>query len=125
MWCLMNASRLYFSPDFRRIKALAAILGSLVLSSSHLPGQEQSAPVAPAAVKEPAPPKVVDQESFSVIGVSIRTSGEKEAGGNGEIPALLTRAMQDGTLERIPNRADDKILAVYTDFASNRKGEYT
>jgi len=67
----------------------------------------------------------VEQQSFSVIGVSIRTSGEKEAAGNGKIPAQWTRVTQDGTLERIPNRADDKILVAYADFASNHKGGYT
>jgi predicted transcriptional regulator YdeE len=81
--------------------------------------QAQSPAAAPAA------PKVEDQPSFAVVGVSVHTSGAKEAGGNGEIPALWTRAMQDGTFERIPNAADNKILAIYTDYSSDPNGEYT
>ncbi|HEX3472896.1 MAG TPA: GyrI-like domain-containing protein [Silvibacterium sp.] len=69
--------------------------------------------------------KIEDHESFAVIGVSVRTSHWKEAGGNGEIPNMWSRAMQDGTFDRIPNRADHNIVAVYTDYTSNQNGEYT
>ena len=33
--------------------------------------------------------------------------------------------MQDGTFDRIPNRADSNLVAVYTDYASDQNGEYT
>jgi predicted transcriptional regulator YdeE len=117
----MKASRLYLSWHVRRITAYSALFGLLILSVSHLYSQGPSPSTSPA----PTPVKVEDEPSFTVIGVSVRTSGEKEAAGTGEIPGVWMRAMQDGTFERIPNRADDKILAVYTDFASDRKGEYT
>jgi predicted transcriptional regulator YdeE len=73
----------------------------------------------------PSSAKAEDQPSFAVIGVSVRTDNRKEAGGNGEIPSMWGRAMQDGTFDRIPNRADSNIVAVYTDYASDQNGEYT
>lgn len=33
--------------------------------------------------------------------------------------------MQEGVLQKIPNKADENIYAVYTDFANKRSGEYS
>ncbi len=33
--------------------------------------------------------------------------------------------MQQGTTEKIPNRADQNLLAVYTDYENDQNGEYT
>ena len=94
--------------------AIAASIGLTALGS-YAGAQSASTPAA----------KVEEQQSFAVLGVSVRTSGQKEAGGKGEVPALWTRSLQDGTFERIPNRTDDKMLAVYTDFAGDQTGAYT
>jgi len=56
---------------------------------------------------------------------SIRTTNEKEAGGNGEIPQLWQRVMQQGLLENVPHRADNNLTVVYSDYASDSNGEYT
>jgi predicted transcriptional regulator YdeE len=69
--------------------------------------------------------KVEEQKSFSVIGLAVRTNNQQEATGQGEIPRLWQRFMQEGTADKIPNRADQNLLAVYTDYESDQTGEYT
>lgn len=57
-------------------------------------GQQPSAPAAPAATPTTAPavsataPKIENQESFTVVGLTVRTNNAAEAGGQGQIPAL-------------------------------------
>jgi predicted transcriptional regulator YdeE len=113
----MKPVRFQLSFDTRRAAGLLAIAASIGLTApgSHASAQSASAPTA----------KVEEQQSFAVIGVSVRTSGQKEAGGNGQVPALWARSLQDGTFERIPNRTDEKMLAVYTDFDGDQTGVYT
>src|SRR5271155_181874 len=69
--------------------------------------------------------KVEEQKSFSVIGVAVRTNNKQEAGGQGEIPKLWQRSMQQGTANKIPNRADQNLIVVNTDYESDQNGEYT
>jgi predicted transcriptional regulator YdeE len=64
-------------------------------------------------------------ESFLVIGVEARTTNEREMSGQGAIGALWGRLMKDALLERIPNRVDDRIVAVYSDYENDRDGEYS
>lgn len=64
-------------------------------------------------------------EGFSVIGIEVRTSNKREASRGGAIPQQWERFFKEGMLERIPHRADRNILALYTDYASDRNGEYT
>jgi predicted transcriptional regulator YdeE len=70
-------------------------------------------------------PKVVKQDSFTVVGVSARTTNAKEATADGVIGKQWGRLMQEGLLAKIPNKADGNIVAVYTDYASDKVGEYT
>lgn len=70
-------------------------------------------------------PKTVKQDGFTVIGISARTSNAKEMTPQGEIGPMWGRLMQEGLLEKIPNKADRNIVAVYTDYASDHNGEYT
>jgi predicted transcriptional regulator YdeE len=69
--------------------------------------------------------KAEEQKSFNVIGLAVRTNNKTEATGQGEIPKLWQRFMQQGTADRIPNRADQNLIVVYTDYESNETGEYT
>lgn len=71
------------------------------------------------------PVKVEEQKAFSVIGLAVRTNNKAEATGQGEIPKLWQRFMQESTADKIPNRADQDLLAVYTDYESDQTGEYT
>jgi predicted transcriptional regulator YdeE len=70
-------------------------------------------------------PRVVQQAGFTVVGISARTSNAKEMTADGVIGKQWGRLMQDGLLNRIPNRTDKAIVAVYTDYASDHNGEYT
>jgi predicted transcriptional regulator YdeE len=71
------------------------------------------------------PVKVEQQKAFSVIGLAVRTNNKAEATGQGEIPKLWQRFMQESTANKIPNRADQDLLAVYMNYESDQTGEYT
>jgi predicted transcriptional regulator YdeE len=69
--------------------------------------------------------KVVHRSSFSVIGIELRTSNAKEASGDGVIGKQWAKFFQDDTLGKIPNKAGSNIYALYSDYSSDRKGEYS
>jgi CubicO group peptidase (beta-lactamase class C family)/predicted transcriptional regulator YdeE len=69
--------------------------------------------------------KVIEQDGFTVIGITARTSNAKEMTPDGEIGKHWMRIFQEGVLGKIPNKADASIVAVYTDYASDHNGEYT
>jgi CubicO group peptidase (beta-lactamase class C family)/predicted transcriptional regulator YdeE len=70
-------------------------------------------------------PKVVDQDGFTVIGITARTTNAKEMTPDGVIGKQWMRIFQEGVLGKIPNKADASIIAIYTDYASDHNGEYT
>ena len=70
-------------------------------------------------------PKIVQQDGFTVIGITARTSNAKEMTADGIIGKQWGRLFQEGILEKIPNKADSSIVAVYTGYASDHNGEYT
>ncbi len=70
-------------------------------------------------------PKLVHVEGFTVIGIAARTSNAREASPDGVIGKQWQRLMSEGLLAKIPNRADGNIIALYTDYASDKDGEYT
>src|SRR3954471_7334149 len=69
--------------------------------------------------------RIVHCDAFTVIGVEVRTSNAKEMGPGGNIPALWQQFFQDGVAEKIPNKNGRTIFAVYTNYASDRNGEYS
>lgn len=77
----------------------------------------QTVPVAPTV-------KVGQQDSFTVVGLTVRTTNDKEAGGQGEIPQLWQSVMQDDKLSQVPNRVSDDLVVVYSDYATDSSGEY-
>ena len=70
-------------------------------------------------------PKVVSQAEFTVVGIAARTSNAREATADGVIGKQWERLMKEGVLAKIPNKVDSAIVAVYTDYASDKDGEYT
>ncbi len=64
-------------------------------------------------------------DSFNVVGISVRTSNAQEMGGTGEIAQLWKRFRDEEVLVRIVNRADARVVAVYSDYESDRNGMYT
>ena len=70
-------------------------------------------------------PKIVERDGFMVIGIAARTSNAKEMTSEGVIGKQWGRLFQEGILGKIPNKADQNIVALYTDYASDHDGEYT
>lgn len=66
----------------------------------------------------------VNIKDFKLIGISIRTCN---AGGQAaqEIGALWGRFMAEGIQEKIPNKVDQEILSLYTDYEGDHTQPYT
>jgi predicted transcriptional regulator YdeE len=86
--------------------------------------QNASPPAASAASAASSAAKIDDQNAFIVVGITVRTNNTKEVGGQGEIPQLWQNAMQNGTLDQIQNKADNGLMVVYSDYASDNTGDY-
>ena len=70
-------------------------------------------------------PNIVEQPGFLFIGVAARTTNAKEMSGEGVIADQWERVMAGGIIEQIPNRTDNGVIAMYTDYESDANGEYT
>jgi len=66
-----------------------------------------------------------DLPGFLVIGIEARTTNSKEVTADGIIPKQWQKFFQEGTLAKIPGRVGSNIYALYTDYASDRNGEYS
>jgi predicted transcriptional regulator YdeE len=62
---------------------------------------------------------------FLIIGIEVRTTNAKEATADGVISRQWQIFFQEGILAKIPNKIGPNIYAVYTDYASDRNGEYS
>ena len=69
--------------------------------------------------------KIVIVDAFDVVGIKCRTNNANEALGKGCIGQQWEHLMSEGLLRKIPGRADNNIVAVYTDYASDKDGDYT
>ncbi|NOU47990.1 MAG: AraC family transcriptional regulator [Bacteroidales bacterium] len=63
-------------------------------------------------------------KKFSVIGISVRTTNENGQAGN-DITALWNKFMSEDILEKIPNKIDNSIYCVYTDYEKDHTKPYT
>lgn len=70
-------------------------------------------------------PEIAQIRGFTVVGISGRTNNAKEMTTDGVIGKLWGRLMHENLLAKIPNRSDENIIAVYTDYASDHRGDYT
>jgi len=77
------------------------------------------------AAQEPPKPTPSDQATFDVIGIAAQTNNATEANADGQIPKLWQRLFMEGVLNRIPDRSDESIIAVYTKYATDENGDYT
>ena len=77
------------------------------------------------ALAQSGGPKVVHQDEFSIVGIETRTSGENEISGEGVIGAHWQKFYQERIAEKVPNRVDDNIYAVYTKYSRDRMGGYS
>ncbi len=63
-------------------------------------------------------------QKFSVIGISVRTSNENGKAGQ-DIPALWNKFMTEGIAEQIPNKIDNSIYCIYTEYEKDHTKPYT
>jgi predicted transcriptional regulator YdeE len=63
-------------------------------------------------------------QKFHVIGISVRTSNENGQSAK-DIPALWNKFMSEGILQQIPNKIDDTIYCLYTDYEKDHTKPYT
>jgi predicted transcriptional regulator YdeE len=70
-------------------------------------------------------PEIVEQKEFSLIGIEARTNNAREMTNAGIIPRQWNKFFAEGIPSSIPHQVDPTIYAVYTDYASDRKGDYT
>jgi predicted transcriptional regulator YdeE len=72
-----------------------------------------------------ANPRAVQQEGFTVVGIAVRTSNAEQTKPERPIGKQWERLFKEGVLAAIPNKADGNIVALYTEYASDKDGEYT
>ncbi len=70
-------------------------------------------------------PKAVQQDGFTLVGIAVRTSNAEQMTPARPIGKQWERFMGEGLLATIPNKADGKIVALYSEYASDKDGEYT
>ena len=71
-------------------------------------------------------PKVLEEKGFIVVGIEALTTNAKEMSGEGIIGKQWARFVQENLAAQIQNKADSSsVLAVYSDYASDKDGEYS
>lgn len=66
----------------------------------------------------------VNIEPFHVIGISVRTTNENNQAAK-DIVDLWGRFMKDKVMEAIPNKIDNTVYSIYTDYESDHTKPYT
>lgn len=66
----------------------------------------------------------VNLNAFHIIGISVRTSNANGQTGT-DIGALWNKFMSEGIAEKIPNKLEDSIYSIYTDYAGDYTQPYT
>lgn len=97
----------------RRCSLLLIALPALVLTLSVLVGGDEMNLIK------------LHVDKFTVAGLEARTSNAQEATGDGPISKLWGRLHSDNFLAQLPNRVDSRIVAVYSDYQSDKDGPYT
>jgi predicted transcriptional regulator YdeE len=68
--------------------------------------------------------QTVKIEPFNFIGISIRTTNENGQASK-EIAELWGKFMSESILEKIPNKVDNEIYSLYTDYEGDHTKPYT
>lgn len=66
----------------------------------------------------------VNLSYMKMIGITVRTSNASGASAT-DIPTLWNRFMSEEVLLKIPNRINDRIYCIYTDYESDHTKPYT
>ncbi len=68
--------------------------------------------------------KNVKIEPFKVIGIAVRTTNENGQAGK-DIPVLWEKMINEDILNSIPNKVDNTIYSIYTDYEKDHTKPYT
>lgn len=68
--------------------------------------------------------QTVKIQPFNIIGISIRTTNENGQASK-EIAELWGKFMSERILEKIPNKVDNEIYSLYTDYEGDHTKPYT
>lgn len=63
-------------------------------------------------------------DAFNIVGIEIRTTNVDYKGAE-EIGAMWGRFLSEGILQQIPNKVDDTIYSLYTEYETDHTGAYT
>lgn len=63
-------------------------------------------------------------QKFNIIGISVRTTNENGQAAK-DIPALWHRFMTEGIANLIPNKIDETLYCMYTDYEKDHTKPYT
>lgn len=63
-------------------------------------------------------------EPFKVIGIAVRTTNENNQAAE-DIPVLWEKLMNENMVEKIPNKIDNTIYSIYTDYEKDHTKPYT
>ena len=63
-------------------------------------------------------------EPFKVIGIAVRTTNENNQAAQ-DIPVLWEKLMKENIVENIPNKIDNAIYSIYTDYEKDHTKPYT
>ena len=66
----------------------------------------------------------VNIDKFKIIGISVRTTNENGQSAT-DIGKLWNKFMSEGIIEKIPNKIDNTIFSIYTDYESDHTKPYT
>ncbi|MFC5864787.1 GyrI-like domain-containing protein [Acidicapsa dinghuensis] len=96
------------------------IAGMLAMITGHISffREESKTAMTPAA-------KITLSNPIYVAGYQVRTNNAREMSGQGEIGKLWGRFMQQNLAAHIPNRVGQTLIVVYSDYASDEKGDYS
>ena len=68
--------------------------------------------------------QTVKIEPFKIIGISIRTTNENGQASQ-EIAELWQRFMSENVISKIPNKIDNAVYSLYTEYESDHTKPYT
>ena len=63
-------------------------------------------------------------KTFNVIGISVRTTNENGQAAQ-DIPELWNNFMTNGIADKIPNKIDNSLYCIYTDYEKDHTRPYT
>jgi predicted transcriptional regulator YdeE len=121
------------SPVRVSLIVMAGLAALLTSGEVTLNPQDVTNPTAPnptvqnPAVSNPAVqnPKIVQLQAFQVVGTWASTNNAKESGPDAIIGKQWQQFIGEHLADKIPDRIDHDILAVYTDYTSDANGQYS